>query len=168
MPPAPEQRQRGLIVGSLLACHIRLTQISICCRLMRNGYDEFGEDLQDSDKLIPAPQASLGARQRCAPLPRRPPACARRWASRARTARTACPPGAATSAAPHPGTPRSVAQGSVYSSEPAREGDAQPETLPHMFNKDWELNLDALEVSYYHLPHGYPLFTPWPPPATGA
>ena len=59
-------------------------------------------------------------------------------------------------------------QGSVYSSEPAREGDAQPETLPHMFNKDWELNLDALEVSYYHLPHGYPLFTPWPPPATGA
>ena len=37
-------------------------------------------------------------------------------------------------------------QGSGYSSEPAREGDAHPETLPHMFNKDWELNLDALEV----------------------
>ena len=37
-------------------------------------------------------------------------------------------------------------QGSGYSSEPAREGDAQPGTLPHMFNKDWELNLDALEV----------------------
>lgn len=37
-------------------------------------------------------------------------------------------------------------QGSGYSSEPAREGDAKPETLPHMFNKDWELNLDALEV----------------------
>lgn len=37
-------------------------------------------------------------------------------------------------------------QGSGYSSEPAREGDAKPETLPHMFSKDWELNLDALEV----------------------
>lgn len=38
-----------------------------------------------------------------------------------------------------------MAQGSGYS-EPAKEGDAQPETLPHMFSKDWELNLDALEV----------------------
>ena len=37
-------------------------------------------------------------------------------------------------------------QGSGYSAEPAREGDAKPETLPHMFSKDWELNLDALEV----------------------
>ena len=48
-------------------------------------------------------------------------------------------------------------QGSGYSSEPAREGDAKPETLPHMFSKDWELNLDALEVEFsdskliYHL-----------------
>ena len=37
-------------------------------------------------------------------------------------------------------------QGSGYSSEPAREGDKKPETLPHMFAKDWMLNLDALEV----------------------
>ena len=59
-------------------------------------------------------------------------------------------------------------QGSVYSSEPAREGDAQPETLPHMFNKDWELNLDALEVCHHDLPCGYPLCSPWHLPAAGA
>ncbi len=48
-----------------------------------------------------------------------------------------------------------MTQGSGYSSEPAREGDAHLETLPHMFSKDWELNLDALEVgslSYHHIP----------------
>lgn len=39
-------------------------------------------------------------------------------------------------------------QGSGYCSEAAREGDEKPETLPHMFVKDWMLNLDALEVRH--------------------
>ena len=37
-----------------------------------------------------------------------------------------------------------------------------------MFNKDWELNLDALEVSHHHLTRAHCLNSPWPPPAAGA
>ena len=128
-----------------------------------HGYDECGKDLQDSDKLIPPPQLAP------APVSVVP------FAQAPSSMRAAL--GAHSTHGTHgthsaQGTPTRVGdlsrassrdasfrcRSSGYSSEPAREGDAQPETLPHMFSKDWELNLDALEVSYHRLPHGYPFY----------
>ena len=119
-----------------------------------HGYDEYDDDLQDSDKFIPPPKLTSA------------PASIVPFAQAPSSMGAALEKHSAHSAHSTP-TPRGSdlgrasskdasfrskdasfrSQGSGYSSEPAREGDAHPETLPHMFNKDWELNLDALEVS---------------------
>ena len=136
-------------------------------QISANGYRECDNDLQDSDKLIPPTRHASS------------PASVVPFAQAPSSMRTALGKQSAHST---PSTPTSAgglgrafsrdasfrSQGSDYSSEPAREGDAQPETLPHMFSKDWELNLDALEVSYHYTPRGYPLCSPWPPPMAGA
>ena len=124
-----------------------------------HSYDECGDDLQDSDKLIPPPLLA-SAPARVVPFAQAPSSV------RATLGRQSAHSTHSTHSTPTRGGDLGRAssrdasfcsQGLVYSSVPAREGDAQPETLPHMFEKDWELNLDALEVSYHHLPHGYPL-----------
>ena len=121
------------------------------CLLQINarGYDECGDDLQDSDKLIP-PSKHASVPASVVPFAQAPSSM------RAALGKQSAHSTPSTHSAPTQGSDPGRAssrdasfrsQGSVYSSEPAREGDAQPETLPHMFNKDWELNLDALEVS---------------------
>ena len=138
------------------------------CLLQINahGYDECNDDLQDSDKLIP-PSKLASAPASVVPFAQAPSSmrAALGKQSAHSTHSTPTQGGDLGRASSRDASFRS--QGSGYSSEPAREGDAQPETLPHMFNKDWELNLDALEVSHHHLPRGYPLCSPRPPPVAG-
>ena len=145
------------------------------CLLQINalGYDECGGDLQDSDKLIP-PSRFASAPASVVPFAQAPSSMRAALGQQSTHSTHSTP---STHSAPTQASDLGRAssrdasfrsQGSVYSSEPAREGDAQPETLPHMFNKDWELNLDALEVCHHHLHHGfYPFCSPWPPPAAG-
>ena len=115
-----------------------------------HGYDEYDDDMQDSDKFIPPPKLT-SAPASIVPFAQAPSSMGA--ALGAHSAHSTPTRGSDlrrlsskdTSFRSKDASFRS--QGSGYSSEPAREGDAHPETLPHMFNKDWELNLDALEVS---------------------
>ena len=131
------------------------------CLLQINahGYDKCGDDLQDSDKLIP-PSKHASAPASVVPFAQAPSSMRAALGSQSAHSTHSTPTrgGELGRASSRDASFRS--QGSAYSSEPAREGDAQPETLPHMFNKDWELNLDALEVSHHDLPRGYPLCSP--------
>ena len=109
-----------------------------------HSYDEYDDDMQDSDKFIPPPKLT-SAPASIVPFAQAPSSmCAALGAHS--THSTPTPRGSDLGRASSKDT-SFRSQGSGYSSEPAREGDAHPETLPHMFNKDWELNLDALEVS---------------------
>ncbi|CAK0772056.1 hypothetical protein CVIRNUC_003924 [Coccomyxa viridis] len=114
-----------------------------------HGYDEYDDDMQDSDKFIPPPKLT-SAPASIVPFAQAPSSMGA--ALGAHSAHSTPTRGSDlgrlsskdTSFRSKDASFRS--QGSGYSSEPAREGDAHPETLPHMFNKDWELNLDALEI----------------------
>ena len=150
--------------------HLCLLQIN------GHGYNDCGGDLQGSDKLIP-PSKHASAPASVVPFAQAPSSMRAALGSQSAHSMHSTPSTPSTHSAPTQGNDLGRAssrdasfrsQGSVYSSEPAREGDAQPETLPHMFNKDWELNLDALEVSHHHLLCGYPLCLPWRLPAAGA
>ena len=139
------------------------------CLLQINAhrYSEGGDDLQDSNKLIPPP-THASAPASVVPFAQAPSSMRVVLSKQSAHSMHGMPTqgGGLGRASSRDASFRS--QGSGYSSEPAREGDAQPETLPHMFSKDWELNLDALEVSYHYTPRGYPLCSPWPPPMAGA
>ena len=132
-----------------------------------HSHSECDGDLQDSDKLIPPPQLA-SAPVSVVPFAQAPSSMRAALGSQSAHSMHGTPTRGSDLGRASSRDASFRSQGSGYSSEPAREGDAQPETLPHMFSKDWELNLDALEVSYHRLPHGYPFEMQWPPPAAGA
>ena len=102
--------------------------------------DGFDDALQDSDKFIPPPKLT-SAPASIVPFAQAPSSVS---AGLDQQSAHSTPRGDLCRASSKDASFRS--QGSGYS-EPAREGDAHPETLPHMFSKDWELKLDALEVN---------------------
>ena len=108
----PERLQHGLIVDCLLACHIGLTQISVCCRSVQTATGSATMTCRTLTSSSRPPGTPRRPPASC-PSPRRPPACAPRWASRARTARPARLLVRAASAAPSPGTPRSAARARI-------------------------------------------------------
>ena len=115
-------------------------------QISARGYDECGDDLQDSDKLIP-PSKLASAPASVVPFAQAPSSMRAALGSQSAHSTHSAPTQGSDLGRASSRDASFRSQGSVYSSEPAREGDAQPETLPRMFNKDWELNLDALEVS---------------------
>ena len=114
-----------------------------------HDYDEYDDHLQDSDKFIPPPKTT-SAPASIVPFAQAPSSMSAALGKQSAHSAHGTPTYVGDSGRASSRDASSFcSQGSGYSSEPAREGDAHPETLPHMFNKDWELNLDALEVSSY-------------------
>ena len=130
-------------------------------------YDEYDDDMQDSDKFIPPPKLT-SAPASIVPFAQAPSSMGAALGAHSAHS-TPTPQGSDLGRLSSKDT-SFRSQGSGYSSEPAREGDAHPETLPHMFNKDWELKLDALEVStlLFHCAPAQPrpLFPPQPAHST--